>query len=69
MSRLDAMMEEDLPQLYISSRKMPDGSEKIIGYAYGLPWVAMALYMDDIIFKTPEEAKEWWDHRYGNEPV
>lgn len=65
MSRADTFMEEDLPQLYISKRIMPDGTEKIMGYAYGLPWVAMALYMDDIIFKTPEEAKEWWERRYG----
>jgi len=66
MSKADVMMEEDLPQLYVSKRKMPDGSEKVIGYAYGLPWVAMALYMDDIIFDTPEEAMEYWERIYGN---
>ena len=66
MSKADTMMEEDLPQLYISKRLKDDGTEEVIGYAYGLPWVAMALYMGDIIFDTPEKAKEWWDHRYGS---
>ena len=36
-------------------------------YAYGDPWVAMALYMDDIKFETPEEAKAWWDANYATE--
>lgn len=31
-----------------------------IAYAYGEPWVAQALYMDDIRHKTPKEAKEAW---------
>lgn len=65
MSRADTFMEEDAVQLYKSVRKMPDGTEKVIGYAYGLPWVAMALYMDDIVFPTPEAAQEWWEKRYG----
>ena len=56
---------EDFEQLYEAHTVMPDGTERI-KYAYGLPWVAMALYMDDIAFDTPEEAKEWWDRRYGN---
>lgn len=67
MSKADVMMEEDLPQLYKSVRTMPDGTEQIVGYAYGLPWVAMALYTDDIVFPTPEAAQEWWERRYGNE--
>ena len=66
MSKADVMMEEDLPQLYKSVRTMPDGTEQIVGYAYGLPWVAMALYMDDIVFPTPEAAQELWERRYGN---
>ena len=32
-----------------------------VKYAYGEPWVAMALYMDDIGYDTPEEAIEAWD--------
>jgi hypothetical protein len=31
-----------------------------IAYAYGEEWVAQALYMDDIRFKTPEEAMAAW---------
>lgn len=38
---------------------MVDG--KPVAYAYGEEWVAMGLYMDDIKFKTPEEAKAWWE--------
>lgn len=56
---------EDFEQLYEAHTVMPDGSERI-KYAYGLPWVAMALYMDDIAFDSPEEAKDWWDRRYGS---
>jgi len=66
MSKADVMMEEDLPQLYIAHVTKEDGTDEITGYAYGLPWVAMALMMDDIKFDTPEEAKEWWDRRYGS---
>lgn len=56
---------EDFEQYYEAHTKLPDGTERI-KYAYGLPWVAMALYMDDIAFDTPEEAKDWWDRRYGS---
>ena len=56
---------EDFEQLYEAHTVMPDGSERI-KYAYGLPWVAMALYMDDLAFDSPEEAKDWWDRRYGS---
>ena len=57
---------EEKEQLYIARITHPDGTEEITGYAYGLPWVAMALYMDDIKFKTPEAAKAWWDKEYGD---
>ena len=33
-------------------------------YAFGEPWVAMALYMDDIRWKTPKEA--WDDYMREN---
>ena len=36
-----------------------------VAYAYGDPWVSMALFMDDLKFKTPEEAKAWWEKNYG----
>ena len=65
MSKADTMMEEDLVQLYTATTEMADGTTRV-RYAYGLPWVAMALYMDDIWFDSPEKAKEWWDHRYGS---
>lgn len=42
-------------QLYV---KYEDGEP--VAYAYGEPWVAMALYMDDIGYPTPEEAKLAW---------
>jgi hypothetical protein len=32
-----------------------------VAYAYGEKWVAMALYMDDIGFDTPREAREAWE--------
>ena len=37
-------------------------------FAYGDPWVAMALYMDDIKFLTPEEAKAWWTKYLEDHP-
>lgn len=43
-------------QLYV---KYEDG--KPIAYAYGEEWVAMALYMDDMEYKTEEEAKAAWE--------
>ena len=51
-------MEE---QLYYKAREDKDGTITIEGYAYGPEWVAMAMYMDDLIFDTPEAAKEWWE--------
>ena len=60
MSKADSM-EEELVQLYISHITREDGTDEIAGYAYGPPWVAMALYMDDIKFKTEEEAIAWWE--------
>ena len=32
-----------------------------VAYAYGEPWVAQALLMDDIGYPTPEEAKKAWE--------
>ena len=54
-----------MTELYISKRESPDGTVEVLGYAYGDPWVAQALLMDDIKFDTPEEAKEWWEKNYG----
>ena len=42
-------------QLYV---KYEDGEP--VAYAYGEEWVAMAMYMDDVGYPTPEEAKLAW---------
>ena len=65
MSKADTFMEEDAVQLYEAGIIREDGTKEITGYAYGLPWVAQALLMDDIKFKTPEEAKAWWEKEIG----
>lgn len=52
-------------QLYYKARIGEDGKEVIEGYAYGEEWVAMAMYMDDLLFDTPEEAKAWWEKERG----
>ena len=54
-------MENDEPKLYIMYQ-----GDTPVAYAYGASWVAMALYMDDIKFDTPEEAKAWWEENYGS---
>ena len=63
MSWADSRLLDNV-QLYEAHARFPDGTERV-RYAYGAPWVAMALSMDDLAFDTPEEAKEWWDRRYG----
>ena len=59
------MEENKGPQLYTGYYETPDGERHITGYVYGDPWVAQALFMDDIKFDTPEEAKAWWEKNYG----
>lgn len=51
-------MEE---QLYYKLRQDKNGEVTVEGYVYGPEWVAMAMYMDDLIFDTPEAAKAWWE--------
>ena len=53
-------------KMYTMIRESENGETEIIGYAYGEPWVAQALYMDDMKFDTPEEAKAWWEKNYDN---
>ena len=53
-------------KLFYSIRKNEDGTEEIIGYGYGDGWVEQAMLMDDLLFDTPEEAKEWWKKNYGS---
>jgi len=60
MRRLTAAtIVKPMAELYTSTVLREDGTEEIVGYAYGEEWVAQALLIDDIKFKTPEEAKEW----------
>lgn len=53
-----------MPELYIKYE-----GDTPVAYAYGDEWVAMALYMDDIGYDTPEEAKsawERWERKHGH---
>lgn len=59
--------ESSRPKLYTALRRHADGTTEVYGYAWGDPWVEQALLMDDIIFNTPEEAKAWWDKKYGSD--
>lgn len=40
-----------------------------VAYAYGEPWVAQALFMDDIGYPTPEEAKKAWEKENSRSKV
>lgn len=51
--------EEHMPQLYVMYQ---DGAP--VAYAYGEEWVAQALYMNDIRYKTPEEAIAAWEKEH-----
>lgn len=64
MSWSDSRLEDDV-RMYESHTVLPDGTERI-RYAYGAPWVAQALLMDDIAFETPEEARAWWKRVYSS---
>lgn len=52
--------ESEKLEMYVEYR-----GEKPVRYAYGEPWVAMAMYMNDYGFPTPEEAIEAWNRRNG----
>lgn len=52
-------------QLYVKYDVDADGEERVIGYAYGEPWVSQALFMDDLCFDTEQEAKDWWEKYHG----
>lgn len=64
MSWADSRLQDEV-QLYESCHLDENGNKVVDGYAYGAPWVAMALYMDDLKFKSPEEAIAWWEKTYG----
>ena len=46
-------------RLYVKYIRHGDMIEE--AYAYGEDWVSMALYMDDIGYKTEAEAREAWE--------
>ena len=48
-------------QLYAKYHTDENGNTIVDAYAYGEDWVAMALYMDDIGYPTPEEARGAWE--------
>lgn len=50
-----------MAEMYIKYR----GDVPVV-YAYGDPWVAQALFMDDVGYSTPEEAIEAWNRRIDN---
>ena len=45
-----------MPELYVKYI-----GEKEVKYAYGDPWVAQALFMDDWQYDTPTEAIAAWE--------
>lgn len=49
-------------RLYTKYEEQEDGTKIPVGYAYGEPWVAQALSMDDLRFETPEGAVAWWEN-------
>ena len=59
--------EKTGPTMYVEYEAKEDGTIVPIGYAYGDPWVAQALMMGDMKFKTPEAAKEYWEKHHGKE--
>ena len=55
----DGYFEENKLQMYKEVRIDENGNEKIVGYRFGEPWAAMALYTEGG-FKTQQEALVRW---------
>jgi len=55
----DGYFEENKLQMYKEVRIDENGNEKIVGYRFGEPWAAMALYTEGG-FKTEREALVRW---------
>ena len=55
----DGYFEENKLQMYKEVRIDENGNEKIVGYRFGEPWAAMALYTEGG-FKTEKEALVRW---------
>lgn len=61
VASFDGYFEENKLQMYKEVRIDENGNEKIVGYRFGEPWVAMALYTGGG-FKTETEAlKRWYE--------
>ena len=61
VASFDGYIEENKLQMYKEVRIDENGNEKIVGYRFGEPWVAMALYTEGG-FKTQTEAlKRWYE--------
>lgn len=61
VASFDGYFEENKLQMYKEVRIDEDGNEKIVGYRFGEPWAAMALYTLGG-FKTQTEAlKRWYE--------
>lgn len=61
VASFDGYFEENKLQMYKEVRIDEDGNEKIVGYRFGEPWVAMALYTEGG-FKTETAAlKRWYE--------
>ena len=58
-SSLEQYLDKQKLQMYREVRIDEDGNEKIVGYRFGEPWVAMALYTEGG-FKTQKEALVRW---------
>lgn len=61
----DGYFEENKLQMYKEVRIDEDGNEKIVGYRFGEPWAAMALYTEGG-FKTEKEALVRWYNEMAN---
>lgn len=55
----DGYFEENKLQMYSEVRVDDEGNQKVVGYRFGEPWVAMALYTEGG-FKTQQEALARW---------
>ena len=61
VASFDGYIEENKLQMYKEVRIDENGNEKIVGYRFCEPWVAMALYTEGG-FKTQTEAlKRWYE--------
>ena len=62
----DGYFEENKLQMYKEVRIDENGNEKIVGYRFGEPWAAMALYTEGG-FKTEREALVRWYNEITND--